>query len=177
MDAGIVTVDVLYVRMANSMVETLLDRRHVTRLQITMAEDFGVEDRGRFYDGVGCLLDVVENHVFQIVSLLTMGPPATHAQDPFRQTQVRLLESIRPLDPADLVRGQYEGYRAVPGVRPDSDVETFVALRLFIDSARWAGVPILIRAGKRLPITLRTAKALGLTIPPSVLARAAELIQ
>ena len=149
--------DVLYVRMANSMVETLLDRRHVTRVQITMAEDFGVEDRGSFYDGVGCLLDVVENHVFQIVSLLTMDPPATHAQDPFRQTQARLLESIRPLDPADLVRGQYEGYRAVPGVRPDSDVETFVALRLFIDSARWAGVPILIRAGKRLPVTATEA--------------------
>ena len=106
--------------MANSMVETLLDRRHVTRLQITMAEDFGVEDRGSFYDGVGCLLDVVENHVFQIVSLLTMDPPATHAQDPFRQTQARLLESIRPLDPADLVRGQYEGYRALlsPGSAP-----------------------------------------------------------
>ena len=149
--------NVLYVRMANSVVETLLDRRHVTRVQITMAEDFGVEDRGSFYDGVGCLLDVVENHVFQIVSLLTMDPPATHARDPFRQTQARLLESIRPLDPAALVRGQYEGYRAIPGVRPDSDVETFVALRLFIDSARWAGVPILIRAGKRLPVTATEA--------------------
>jgi glucose-6-phosphate 1-dehydrogenase len=147
----------LYLRMANSGIETLFDRRHVTRVQITMAEDFGVEDRGSFYDGTGCLLDVVENHVFQIVALLAMDPPAPHAQDAFRQTQTNLLQSARPLDPADLVRGQYAGYRSIPGVRPDSDVETFVALRLFVDSPRWAGVPFLIRAGKCLPVTATEA--------------------
>jgi glucose-6-phosphate 1-dehydrogenase len=149
--------NLLYVRMANSIVETLLDRQHVTRVQITMAEDFGVEDRGSFYDGVGCLLDVVENHVLQVVSLLSMDAPAAHGPDALRQAQARLLESIRPLDPADLVRGQYVGYRGIPGVRPDSDVETFVALRLFIDSYRWAGVPFFIRAGKRLPVTATEA--------------------
>jgi glucose-6-phosphate 1-dehydrogenase len=147
----------LYLRMANSVIETLFDRRHVTRVQITMAEDFGVEDRGSFYDATGCLLDVVENHVFQLLSLLTMDPPAPHAPDGFRQTQTSLFESIRPLDPAELIRGQYEGYRSIPGVRPDSDVETFVALRLFIDSPRWAGVPFLIRAGKCLPVTATEA--------------------
>jgi glucose-6-phosphate 1-dehydrogenase len=143
--------------MANNAIEALFDRRHVSRVQITMAEDFGVEDRGSFYDGTGCLLDVVENHVFQLVSLLAMEPPAPHAPDAFRQAQNTLFESMRPLDPADLVRGQYAGYRSIRGVRAGSDVETFVALRLFIDSPRWAGVPFLIRAGKRLPVTATEA--------------------
>jgi glucose-6-phosphate 1-dehydrogenase len=147
----------LYARMANSMIDTLFTRQHIARVQITMAEDFGVEDRGAFYDGVGCLLDVVENHVLQIVSLLAMDAPAPHIPDALRGSQARLLESIRPLDPADLLRGQYQGYRAIAGVRPDSDVETFVALRLLIDSPRWAGVPFLIRAGKRLPVTATEA--------------------
>jgi len=149
--------NILYLRMANSVLDTLFDRRHVTRVQITMAEDFGVEERGSFYDATGCLLDVVENHVFQIVSLLAMDPPAPHAPDAVRQAQAQLFQSIRPLDPADLVRGQYRGYRSIPGVRPDSDVETFVALRLFIDSSRWAGVPFVIRAGKRLPVSATEA--------------------
>jgi glucose-6-phosphate 1-dehydrogenase len=147
----------LYVRMANSVIDTLFTREHVARVQITMAEDFGVEDRGAFYDGVGCLLDVVENHVLQIVALLAMDAPAPHTPDALRGSQVRLLEAIRPLAPEDLVRGQYQGYRAIAGVHPESDVETFVALRLFIDSPRWAGVPFLIRSGKRLPITATEA--------------------
>jgi glucose-6-phosphate 1-dehydrogenase len=149
--------NILYLRMANSVLDALFDRRHVTRVQITMAEDFGVEERGSFYDATGCLLDVVENHVFQIVSLLAMDPPALHAHDAVRQAQANLLQSIRPLDPADVVRGQYRGYRSIPGVRPDSDVETFVAVRLFVDSSRWAGVPFVIRAGKRLPVTATEA--------------------
>jgi glucose-6-phosphate 1-dehydrogenase len=148
--------NILYLRLANSL-DTLFDRRHVTRIQITMAEDFGVEERGSFYDGTGCLLDVVENHVFQIVSLLAMDAPALHAPDALRQAQAHLFQSIRPLTPADVVRGQYRGYRALDGVRPDSDVETFVALRLFVDSPRWAGVPFVIRAGKRLPVTATEA--------------------
>ena len=149
--------NILYLRMANSVLDTLFDRRHVTRVQITMAEDFGVEERGSFYDATGCLLDVVENHVFQIVSLLAMDPPAPHAPDAVRQAQAQLFQSIRPLDPADVVRGQYRGYHSIPGVRPDSDVETFVALRLFVDSPRWAGVPFVIRAGKRLPVSATEA--------------------
>jgi glucose-6-phosphate 1-dehydrogenase len=149
--------NVLYLRMANSVLDTLFDRRQVTRVQITMAEDFGVEERGSFYDATGCLLDVVENHVFQIVSLLAMDPPALHAHDAVRQAQANLFQSIRPLDPADIVRGQYRGYRSIPGVRPDSDVETFVAVRLFVDSSRWAGVPFVIRAGKRLPVSATEA--------------------
>jgi glucose-6-phosphate 1-dehydrogenase len=154
---GETLLNVLYARMANSVLDTLFDRRHVARVQVTMAEDFGVEERGSFYDATGCLLDVVENHVFQIVSLLAMDPPAPQAHDAVRQAQVHVLQSIRPLAPADLVRGQYRGYRSIPGVRPDSDVETFVALRLFIDSNRWAGVPFVIRAGKQLPITATEA--------------------
>jgi glucose-6-phosphate 1-dehydrogenase len=149
--------NILYLRMANSVLDTLFDRRHVTRVQITMAEDFGVEERGSFYDATGCLLDVVENHVFQIVSLLAMDPPALHAHDAVRQAQAHLFQSIRPLVPTDVVRGQYSGYRSIPGVRPDSDVETFVALRLFVDSPRWAGVPFVIRAGKCLPVSATEA--------------------
>lgn len=157
--------DMLYLRMANSVLDTLFDRRHVARVQITMAEDFGVEERGSFYDATGCLLDVVENHVFQLVALLAMDPPAPHAPDAVREAQAHLFQSIRPLDPAHLVRGQYRGYRSIPGVRPDSDVETFVALRLFIDSPRWAGVPFVIRAGKRLPVSA-TEAVVEFTDPP-----------
>jgi glucose-6-phosphate 1-dehydrogenase len=149
--------NILYLRLANSLLDTLFDRRHVTRVQITMAEDFGVEERGSFYDATGCLLDVVENHVFQIVSLLAMDAPALHAPDALRQAQAHLFQSIRPLAKADVVRGQYRGYREIHGVHPDSDVETFVALRLFVDSPRWAGVPFVIRAGKRLPVTATEA--------------------
>ena len=157
--------NILYLRMANGVLDTLFDRRHVTRVQITMAEDFGVEDRGSFYDATGCLLDVVENHVFQIVSLLAMDPPALHAPDAVRQAQTYLFQSVRPLVTTDLVRGQYRGYRSIAGVRPDSDVETFVALRLFVDSPRWAGVPFVIRAGKRLPVTA-TEAVVELADPP-----------
>jgi glucose-6-phosphate 1-dehydrogenase len=147
----------LYIRMANSVIEDVFDRQHVDRVQITMAEDFGVDDRGAFYDAVGCLLDVVENHIFQIVSILAMDAPAAYMHDALRDERARLFESVRPIDPADLVRGQYDGYRGVAGVAPDSDVETYTALKLFIDSERWSGVPFVIRAGKKLPVTITEA--------------------
>jgi glucose-6-phosphate 1-dehydrogenase len=146
-----------YIRMANDAVDALFRRDHVVRVQLTMAEDFGVEDRGSFYDSVGCLLDVVQNHLLQIVTLLAMDTPSPHAPDSLRAEQSRLLGSVRPLAVDDIVRGQYHGYRDTVGVRPDSDTETFVAVRLWIDSPRWAGVPFLIRAGKRLPVTVTEA--------------------
>jgi glucose-6-phosphate 1-dehydrogenase len=149
--------DAAYIRMANSAVDALFHRDHVARVQLTMAEDFGVEDRGSFYDSVGCLLDVVQNHLLQIVTLLTMDTPSPHAPDSLRAEQSRLLGSVRPLAVDDIVRGQYHGYQDIAGVRPDSDTETFVAVRLWIDSPRWAGVPFVIRAGKRLPVTVTEA--------------------
>ena len=149
--------DAAYIRMANGAVDALFHRDHVTRVQLTLAEDFGVEDRGSFYDSVGCLLDVVQNHLLQIVTLLAMDTPSPHSPDSLRAEQSRLLGSVRPLAIDDIVRGQYHGFRDIAGVRPDSDTETFVAVRLWIDSPRWAGVPFLIRAGKRLPVTVTEA--------------------
>jgi glucose-6-phosphate 1-dehydrogenase len=146
-----------YTRMMNLPFESLFDRRHIKRVQITMAEDFGVEDRGAFYDSVGALLDVVQNHLLQVVGVLTMDSPSPHTPDAFRAERGRLLDAVRPLTPADLVRGQYTGYRSIEGVKPDSDTETYVALRLWIDSPRWAGVPLVIRTGKKLPVDITEA--------------------
>jgi glucose-6-phosphate 1-dehydrogenase len=145
--------NIVYTRFANSMFEPLWTRDHVSSIQITMAENFGVQDRGRFYDETGAIRDVVQNHMLQVLAQLTMDPPTGEEHEAMRDQKSALLKAVAPLDPAHVVRGQYAGYQAVPGVRAGSTVETFVAVKLFIETWRWAGVPIYIRAGKELPVT------------------------
>jgi glucose-6-phosphate 1-dehydrogenase len=145
--------NILYTRFANSMFEPIWNRTHIDSIQITMAENFGVRDRGGFYDQTGAIRDVFQNHLLQVLANLTMDPPTGEECDAVREQKAALLKSVRPLDPAQVVRGQYADYRSVPGVKPGSTVETFVAARLFIDSWRWADVPIYIRAGKALSVT------------------------
>ena len=149
--------NILYTRFANPVFEPIWDRDHIRSIQITMAEDFGVEDRGGFYDSVGALLDVVQNHMLQVVANLTIDPPTGEDHDAVRDRKAELMKAVRPLTPDSVVRGQYEGYRSIAGVAPGSNVETFIAVRLHIDSWRWAGVPIYIRAGKMLPVTCTEA--------------------
>jgi glucose-6-phosphate 1-dehydrogenase len=149
--------NILYTRFANPIFEPIWNRDYIRCIEITMAEDFGVEDRGKFYDEVGALLDVVQNHMLQIVANLTIDPPTGEEHDAVRDRKSELLRAVRPLTPESIVRGQYDGYRSVPGVAPGSPVETFVAIKLQIDSWRWAGVPIYIRAGKMLPVTCTEA--------------------
>jgi glucose-6-phosphate 1-dehydrogenase len=141
-----------YVRFANSVFEPLWGRDHIRCIQVTMAEDFGVQGRGAFYEEAGALRDVVQNHLFQIVSLLAMSPPGGHDVGAFREEKERVLRAVDPLTRDDIVRGQFVGYRDEPGVAPSSDVETFAAVRLHIDSWRWSGVPWYLRAGKELPV-------------------------
>jgi glucose-6-phosphate 1-dehydrogenase len=145
--------DVLVARFANSMFEPLLDRDHVEGIQITMAEAFDVADRGRFYDHTGAIRDVVQNHMLQVLATVVADPPDGSGPDSWLDAKSRVISALRPLTPADTVRGQYEGYREVEGVDPLSTVESYVAVRLTLDSWRWAGVPILIRAGKTMPVT------------------------
>jgi glucose-6-phosphate 1-dehydrogenase len=157
--------NLLYFRFANSFLEPIWNHEHIQSIQVTMAEEFGVQGRGKFYEEVGAIRDVVQNHLLQVMVLLAMDPPASSDAVCIRDEKIRIMRAIRPLEPKCVVRGQFQGYRRELGVSTDSRVETFAALCFYIDNWRWAGVPFYIRAGKLLPVTA-TEVFVSLKNPP-----------